>query len=72
MRFFSGEKLLAEKKIKSLDNFFKKVEEVSSSISLKTGDIVFVSLTEEAFPLNAGEVLTAELNAERLLECPIK
>lgn len=72
LRFFSGEKLLAEKKIKSLDNFFKKVEEVSSSISLKTGDIIFVSLTEEAFPLNAGEVLTAELNAERLLECPIK
>lgn len=72
LRFLSGQKLLAECEIKSLDNLFKKVEDVSSSISLKTGDIVFVSLNKEAFPLKAGDVLTAELNAERLLECPIK
>ena len=48
------------------------MKEISSSMTLKTGDVIFVSLTEEAFPLEAGEVLTAELNGERLLECPIK
>lgn len=72
LRFLSGEKVLAETEIGLLEDLFGKVKEISSSMTLKTGDVIFVSLTEEAFPLEAGMVLTAELNGERLLECPIK
>lgn len=72
LRFLSGEKVLAEMEVGLLEDLFGKVKEISSSMTLKTGDIIFVSLTEEAFPLEAGMVLTAELNGERLLECPIK
>jgi len=72
LRFLSGEKVLAETEVGLLEDLFGNVEKISSSMTLKTGDIIFVSLTEDAFPLQAGMVLTAELNGERLLECPIK
>ncbi len=72
LRFKSGERLLTETQCKSLEECFKQVETVSSSLTLKTGDIVFVSLSGEAFELEAESVISAELNGERLLECPVK